>query len=124
MFYHYRNIPTTNFFWGGKKEYTLKKNQFQISNNYTGLQKSSFFLEEGEYDIILSTEPLAEYENLDENHKFVGVPKLEGSEEDNTFLAEMEDNYQRFYLLRNEKMFISSPLLNHIEKFYIYLKKN
>lgn len=118
----YLNIETKTFAWANNIEYLIETEDFQISNENSGLPSSSFKLEKGTYDIIISEEEKCEdgFELF-----FNGIPKLSGGEEQNLEMEELlGDEHQREYGLYKKDFYFHSYIVNDKEEFFVYLKKH
>ena len=94
-------MKTLQNFWGNNKEYLLKTEGLQISNRNTGLPSSTFYLPSGNVDLLITTDKLRFDYMIDVSS---GTPSLDGSEEDNVFLEEMEDDHKRTRSFSSDKL--------------------
>jgi len=94
-------LETVPNFWGNNKEYMVEGEGIQISNRDTGLPSSSFYLSSKEVDLLITTEKLRFDYMID---VISGVPSLDGSEEDNLFLEDGDDDHKRTRSISSEQL--------------------
>ena len=106
----------------------IDNNISKISNFNQGVQKSNFFLDEGPYELCISTKE-ENLENIFDSYQ--GILKLSGTEENNIFLEEHQrtKKHIRRYYLKGKGTHISfaKPFLRSTElmdkELFIYLLK-
>jgi len=85
-------LTARTFSWADHTEYFLSCPEFDLQNRDTGLPSSSFLIEAGTYEVTISSEKLPEA-------ILNGSTVLCGSEKDNLFLEDVEEDFKRQYSL-------------------------
>jgi len=122
-------FKTTSFSWG--KHYTeffIDSEDMKVHNREQGLPKTSLFLEDGEYEVIISDKEKV-ISKITSFSK--GIAKLSGTEEENLFLEKYQKSKEhvRSYTLSNEEInFNFSKNFLELNKFldkelFVYLIK-
>ena len=97
-------FKTTSFSWGKNyTEFFIDSEDIKVNNREQGLPKTSLFLENAEYEVIISDKEkvISKITSLSK-----GIAELSGTEKENLFLEKYQKSKKhiRYYTLSNEEL--------------------